>query len=87
MIDPEYFANKRYALGMDRQDTLSRVQMVLDEWYPGRARARRLHQRVLRVETASSSVAGELRLRQVELLARLEGVVEAGTRLSVVIAA
>jgi hypothetical protein len=68
MIDPEYFAKKRLELGLDREDDLARVQGVLDTWYPGRVRARRLHQGVLRVVTPSAGVASELRMRQMELL-------------------
>lgn len=62
-----YFERKRVELGMDRQDTLQTIQAILDKWYPGMARAKRLHQGVLRLETASASVASELRMRQLEL--------------------
>jgi hypothetical protein len=71
MIDASYFDRKRRELGMDRADTLAQVQALLDEWYPGQARARRLHRGVLRIVTPNASVAGELRMRQVELLATL----------------
>jgi hypothetical protein len=71
MLEPDYFEKKRRELGMDREDDLARVQAVLERWYPGQARAKRLHQGVLRVVTASSSVAGELRMRQVELFSEL----------------
>jgi hypothetical protein len=70
MIEADYFERKRRELGLDRADDLARVQSVLDEWYPGRARARRLHQGVLRVVTPTASVASELRMRQLELLQR-----------------
>jgi hypothetical protein len=79
----EYFERKRRELGMDREDVLIGVQKVLDAWYPGQARARRLHQGTLRVETASASVAGELRMRQVELM---ETVKLPSTRLAITIA-
>jgi hypothetical protein len=72
MIDgdyADYFAKKRAELGMDREDDLARVQAVLERWYPGQARAKRLHQGVLRVVTPSAGVASELRMRQMELLA------------------
>jgi hypothetical protein len=69
MIDPDYFAKKRLELGLDRADDLERVQGILDSWYPGQAKAKRWHQGVLRVVTPSSSVASELRMRQIELLA------------------
>jgi hypothetical protein len=66
----DYFARKRAELGMEREDDLQRVQKILDEWYPGRAKAKRWHQNVLRIVTPSSSVASELRMRQIELLER-----------------
>lgn len=67
MIESDYFDEKRRQLGMDRQDVLESVQALLEQWYPGRVRARQLHQGVLRLVTPSASVASELRLRQVEL--------------------
>lgn len=67
MIESDYFARKRQELGLDRADDLARVQRALDAWYPGLARARQLHRGTLRVVTSSSSVASELRMRQVEL--------------------
>ncbi len=75
MLEADYFERKRRELGMEREDVLVRAQAVLDAWYPGQVRAKRLHQGVLRVVTASASVAGELRMRQLELLeaAGLEG--------------
>lgn len=63
------FEQKRRQLGMDRQDTLAQIQATLDAWYPGRARAKQLHQGVLRIVTPHAAVAGELRMRQLELLA------------------
>jgi hypothetical protein len=80
-IDIEaYFAKKRVELGMDRQDVLADIQMKLDEWYPGLAKARKLHQGVLRLETESASVASELRMRQLELF---EAVKLPDTRLAI----
>ena len=81
MIDLE---SKRRELGMDRADILAALQATLEAWYPGRARARRLHQGVLRVVTSSASVAAELRLRQIELLG-VHGL--EGTRLAISIEA
>lgn len=68
MIEPDYFAKKRAQLGMDREDVLAQIQETLDEWYPGKVRARQLHQGVLRLATPSAAVAGALRMRQIELL-------------------
>jgi len=72
MLEPDYFARLRAKLGMEREDVLGGVQKVLDEWYPGKVRARQLHQGILRLETPSAGVAGELRMRQVELLDAVE---------------
>jgi hypothetical protein len=68
MFEPEYFARKRRELGLDREDKLAVVQSWLDERYPGQARAKKLHQGVLRVVTPNASVASDLRMRQLELL-------------------
>jgi hypothetical protein len=67
MIDPDYFTKKRAQLGMDREDQLAGIQRVLDSWYAGQARAKRLHQGTLRIVTPNASVASELRMRQLEL--------------------
>ena len=64
----DHFARKRTELGMDRESTLTQVQAVLEGWYPGLTRAKKLHQGILRVVTSSASVAGDLRMRQAELL-------------------
>lgn len=71
MLDNGYFAKKRAELGMDREDKLAEVQTLLDSWYPGQAKAKKLHQGTLRIITPNASVAQELRLRQMELLAAL----------------
>ena len=68
----DYFAKKRVELGMDREDVLVRIQATLDEWYPGRVRARQLHRGVLHLVTPSAAVAGSLRMRQVELVEECE---------------
>lgn len=80
MIDPDYFARKRAELGLDREDQLGVIQKTLDAWYPQMVRVKQLHQGVLRLVTPNSSVASELRLRQIELLA-LHGLQD--TRLSI----
>ncbi len=72
MLEPDYFARLRAKLGMDREDVLVGIQKVLDDWYPQKVRARQLHQGTLRLETPSAGVAGELRMRQVELLNLVE---------------
>lgn len=64
----DHFERKRSQLGMEREDVLVGLQALLNSWYPGQVRAKKLHQGVLRLVTPSASVAGELRMRQVELL-------------------
>ncbi len=71
MIDPEYFARKRAELGMDRGDVLSEIQAYLDSLYPAQVRAKQLHRGILRLVTPNASVASELRMRQVEIMAHL----------------
>jgi hypothetical protein len=68
MLEDDYFRQKRADLGLDRGDKLVEIQATLDMWYPGQARAKMLHQGVLRIWTKSASVASELRMKQVELL-------------------
>lgn len=80
MLEADYFERKRRELGLDRAEVLTKVQLWLDERYPEQARARSLHQGVLRLVTPSASVASELRLRQLELL---EATDLAGTRLAI----
>ena len=68
----DYFTKKRAELGLDRADRLTEIQSLLDTWYPDQVRAKSLNKGVLQLITPSSVVAGELRLRQVELLAALK---------------
>jgi hypothetical protein len=73
MLKPDYadyLERKRATLGMDREDALIAVQALLDAWYPGQVRAKRLHQGTLRLVTPSASVAGELRMRHIEMQER-----------------
>ena len=73
MLEPDYFAHKRAQLGMDREDILVQIQATLDAWYPGQATAKQLHRGVLRIVTPNASVASDLRLRQLELMAAHKG--------------
>ncbi|MBW4061645.1 hypothetical protein HJC99_03705 [Candidatus Saccharibacteria bacterium] len=74
MIDPDYFSKKRTELGFDRVDHLATVQSWCEREYPGQVRAVRLHQGVLRLVTPSAGVAGNLRLRQIELMRLMQSV-------------
>ena len=66
-----YLDRKRAELGLDRADQLSDIQRLLETWYPGQIRAKSLNKGVLQLVTPSSTIAGELRLRQVELLGQI----------------
>jgi hypothetical protein len=68
-VHDDYFAKKRAELGFERVDQLAIVQAWCDERYPGVVRVRQLHQGILRIITTSSGVAGELRMKQMEILA------------------
>lgn len=80
MLEPDYFAKKRADLGFNRVDQLAVVQAWCDEHYPTQVRVKQLHQGVLRLVTPSASVAGALRMRQIELLQQVQLV---GTRLQI----
>ncbi len=72
----EYFERKKKELGFERSDQLAAAQEWLDQRYPGLARAKQIHQGVLRVVLTSSSAAADLRLRQTEFVKdnQLEGI-------------
>jgi hypothetical protein len=70
----DYLARKRDQLGMGRADELTTIQAALDSWYPGQARAKSLNKGILQIVTPSSAVASELRMRQVELIIKLDQV-------------
>ena len=68
MFENDYFAQRRAELGMDRGDELMRIQKILDGWYPGMVRAKKLHRGVLSLVAFNAPVASEMRMRQVEFL-------------------
>ena len=69
MLDADdYFSEIHKKLGLHRASDLTKIQTILDDWYPLKARAKRLHEGKLYIITESSSVANDLRLRQIELL-------------------
>lgn len=69
--DNDYLKRRADELGLDRGDILEQIQAVVDGWYPGQVRALSLNGGILRLITPNASVASDLRLRQVELLAKL----------------
>jgi hypothetical protein len=82
MQDNGYFDKKRQELGLERYDTLQKVQAWLDENYPGQARAVSLNRGILRLSTASASLATNLRFKQMDLL-ELAGGEDVAKRLQV----
>ncbi len=63
-----HLARRASQLGLDRAEVLISLQEVLDAHYNGQARAKALHNGVLKVITESAAVASELRLNQVSLM-------------------
>ena len=71
-----YLQKKAIQLGLDRADQLSFIQKHLNAKYPNTTRAISLNNGVLKIITTSSSVASDLRLRQVELLVQFNALAE-----------
>jgi hypothetical protein len=73
MNDMRDYLQKRAAeLDLGRGSQLAATQTYLDELYSGQCRAVSLNDGVLKITTPNASVASELRLRQVEILAALQ---------------
>jgi hypothetical protein len=64
----ESLDKKRSELGLNRHDELIEIQALLDSWYPNITRAKSINNGVLLIVIKSSSVASDLRLRQIELI-------------------
>jgi hypothetical protein len=73
----DYLQKRATQLGLERGEQLTVIQGYLDGLYANQCRAVSLNDGVLKITTPSASVASELRLRQVEILAapELAGVV------------
>lgn len=57
----DYLDKKMQELDLERGDILFRIQVELDKKYPGKTRVKKIHNKVLYIQTTSSSVASELR--------------------------
>lgn len=66
-----YLNKKARELGLGRADDLLLAQKILDRLYAGKTRALKINKGAMTVVTPSASVASDLRLRQVELLERI----------------
>lgn len=67
----DYLARRAQQLDLGREDVLQSAQKLLDELYPGQAKALSYNQETLKVVTVSAPVASELRLRQVQIIKRV----------------
>lgn len=65
----DILAKRQIELDIGRSDILIQAQKELDKLYPGRCRALAIRDGVIKIITASASVAGDLRIRQVAFLA------------------
>ncbi len=65
-----YLEKKVASLDLERARALATIQVALDKNYPKLARAKSLNEGVLKVVTTSGAVAGDLRIKQVELMKR-----------------
>ncbi|MBW3537861.1 DUF721 domain-containing protein [Candidatus Parcubacteria bacterium] len=67
----DYLKQRAARLGLGRGDALAAAQTLLDGLYAHQTRAISLNQQTLKIVTPNAAVASELRLRQVELIGRL----------------
>lgn len=65
----DYLEKKTQQLDLGRAGDLVAIQKQLDDWYPGKARAKSLNDGKLVIATMSSSVANELRFKQEQIKA------------------
>ena len=70
----DYLKRKSLELGLERGEQLAAIQDYLDELFPGQCRAASLNDGVLKIMTPNSSVASELRMRQLSILRRWDWV-------------
>lgn len=78
-----YLAKRAQQLGLGRGEALVQIQAALEAMWPGQTRALSLNDGVLKVVTPSSSVASELRLRQVQILEQLRAITSPINRLHI----
>lgn len=64
----DYLNKKTQELDLGREDALADIQAKLDAKYPGKARAKKIQNNVLYIQTTSSSVASELRFSKDQYL-------------------
>ena len=67
----DYLRQRAEQLDVGRADVLAIAQVELERLYPGQTRALGLHLGKLRIITPSASVASDLRMRQLVLVASI----------------
>jgi len=65
----DYLIKKTAQLNLGRGEALRKVQVILDGLYPQMTRALSLNDGILKIITPNASLASELRLGQIKLLA------------------
>lgn len=68
----EIMRNRANSLDLSREDKLESAQSVLNELYPGKARAKSLQEGVLTITTPSAIVANDVHLQQTQILEKLK---------------
>lgn len=68
----DYLQNRAQKLDLGRGNALVEIQEELNKLYPGKVRAKRLSDGELTITTPSAAVAGDLRMRQRQLLEKLK---------------
>ena len=70
----DYLGKKAQQLDLGRGDELVIIQKQLDDWYPGKVKAQKIHNGKLTLITTSSSVANELRFKSEQLIKHDNGI-------------
>lgn len=68
----DYLKRKAQQLNLGRAEALDAATEMLNGLYPGQIRVMSLNDGVLKIMTPSAAVASEIRLRQVELIGKLQ---------------
>ncbi len=67
----DYLAKRAQELDLGREQALRQVRALLDQSYPGMSRPVSLNDGVLHILTPNASLAAEIRMQQVSLLAAI----------------
>ncbi len=81
----KYLQRRSKDLKLERAEFLHRAQVQLDSLYKGAYQAQSLNGGTLKITTKSAAAAGELRLRQQEIIAHLKKVSLDIERLQIII--